>query len=89
MDHCSQILLLLRRGDGNPPPAHRIHDAAVQQGRCQFNGMTRHGACVQAVEPTRFHIVPRAILNYHVVVDAVLLGFFERPVRDLVHAHRA
>ena len=51
--------------------------------------MARHDARVEAVEPTGVQIVPGAVFDHHMVVDAVALRLLKRPVGDLVHADRA
>ena len=84
VNHCGQILLLLERGA--PLASHRARDAAIQQGCCQLNGVARHDASVEAVEPARVRVVPGSILDHDMVVDAVLLRLAERPVSDLIHA---
>ena len=67
----------------------RARDVSVEQGRGQLDRMARHDAAVETVEPARFHVLPGAILDHHVIVDAVALCLAERPVGDLVHADRA
>ena len=89
MDHGGQILLLLQRRRGKPPVCQRARDVSVEQGRGQLDRMARHDTAVETVEPARFQILPGAILNHHVIVDAVTLRLEERSVGDLVHADRA
>ena len=89
MDHDGQILLLLERSRSEPLVCQRARDVSVELGRGQLDRMARHDARIETVEPSRFHVVPGAILNHHVIVDAVVLRFAERPVGGLVHADRA
>jgi hypothetical protein len=51
--------------------------------------MARYDAAVEAIEPTGIRVVPRTVLDHSMVMDAVTRGFLERPVRNLIHAHRA
>src|SRR5439155_19197296 len=58
VDDGGQILLLLERGSGAPLAPHRVRDATIQEGGGQLDGVARHDARVEAVEPARRHVVP-------------------------------
>src|SRR2546428_311414 len=89
VDDGGEILLLLERGGGDPLATHRRRNTAIQESGGHLDGVARHDAGVDTVEPARSPLVPGAILDDHVVVDAVALGLTERRVGDLVHSDRA
>src|SRR5437879_7893165 len=89
VNDCGQILLLLESGSSDPLAPHRACDATMQQSRCQFDGVARNNASVEAIKPARSHVVPGTLLHHHMAVDAVSLRFAERSVRDLIHTDRA
>ena len=88
-DHGGQILLPLGRGGGDPMTPDGARDTAIQKGRRHLDGVTRHDTAVEDIEPARRRVEPRAVLDHHVVVDAVALRFAESRIGDLVHADRA
>jgi len=53
VDHGGQVLLLLGRGGGHPITLDGARDTAIQEGRRHFDGVTRHDAGVEDVEPAR------------------------------------
>src|SRR5882762_9518124 len=89
MDDRSQVLLLLKRGAGDPLGAERAGDAAIQKRRGQLDRVAGHYARVEAIEPARSHRVPRSLLDHGMIVDAIALRFAERSIGNLVHADRA
>ena len=89
MNHSAQVLLLLERDRADLSRSYRLGDPSIQQRRSQLDGMAWHDARVEAVEPARSQVVPRADLDHHVVVDAIARRLAEGPVGDLKHANRA
>lgn len=89
VNHGSQILPPLEGDHADPSRPQRLGNAAIQKRRGQLNGMARQDARVEAVEPAGLQVVPWAVLNHHMVVDAILSRLLEGPVGDLVHANRA
>ena len=89
VNHGGQILLPLERDLADPLRSQRLGDLAIEQRRSQLDGMARQDPGVETVEPARFPIVPRAVLDHHVVVNAIALRLAEGPVGNLVHANRA
>src|SRR5882762_5939296 len=89
MDDRSQVLLLLKRGAGDPLGAERAGDAAIQKRRGQLDRVAGHYARVEGIEPARSHRVPRSLLDHGMIVDAIALRFAERSIGNLVHADRA
>src|SRR5438093_12655329 len=83
MDDGGQILFLLERRGGDPLASHRRRDTAIEEGGGHLDGVARHDARVETVEPARSPLVPGTILDDHMVVDAVALGLPERRVGDL------
>src|SRR5206468_2790603 len=71
VDDGGQVLLLLQRGGGDPLALQRLGHAAIQEPGGQLDGVTGHHARVEAVEPARAHVVPGALFDHHVVVNAV------------------
>ena len=74
VDHGGQILLPLGRGGGDPGTLDGARDTAIQKGRGHFDGVTRHDAAVEEVEPARGRVEPRAILHRHVAAMLQLDG---------------
>ncbi len=89
VDHGGQILLLPECDCADPSRSYGTRDASIQQRRGQLDGMAWYDAAVEAIEPTGIRVVPRAILDHTMVMDTVAIRFLERPVRNLIHAHRA
>src|SRR5512138_3887279 len=89
MDHGRKILLLLERRIDDARSRQRPRHAAIEVRRGELDGMRRHDAHVEAVEPARLEVVPRPILDDDVIVNAVTAGLFERAIRDLIHADGA
>ena len=89
VDHGGQILFLLERDPADLSRPHGARDTSIEQRRGQLNGMARHDAAVQAVEPAGIRVAPGALLDHLMIMDAVARGFLESPVRNLVHADRA
>ncbi len=83
MNHRCQLLFLL---NGGVVVSNQASDLPVEQGGGQFHGVAWDDSAVEAVEPTGVHIVPRPILDDHMVVDAIALPFLKRAVGDLKHA---
>ena len=54
---------------------HQSRDGAIQQSRRHLDGVARQDAGIETVEPTRFHVVPGAFLNHHMIVNTVALRF--------------
>ena len=88
MDDCSEILFLSGGRAASLGP-DRIGNLTIEKRRSHFNGMTRHDSTVETVEPTGVHVVPGAVFNDLMIVDAVMLSFLKRAVRDLKHADGA
>src|SRR5262245_1045700 len=88
VDEGGHVLLLLERSAEDAPPRQRPLDLAIEIGRGHFDGVAGDGAGVQAVEPARAPVVPGAVLDHDMVVDAVALRVTERRIRDLVHPYR-
>jgi len=88
VNHGSQIPLLRERGGADPLPLQRPLDVAIQERRGHLRGVTGHDAEVQAVEPARLRVVPWAVFDGDVVVNAIAPRLAEGPVRDLEHADR-
>lgn len=86
MNHRGQILLLLERGPTLSMRTDGVCYGAVEQGGGQLDGMAGQDTAVEAVEPAGVRIVPRAVLNDTVVMDAVPLPFLKGRVGDLEHA---
>ena len=86
VDHGGQILFLPERDPAYPLRPHGTRDAPIQQSRGQLDGMARHDAAVEAVEPAGILVAPGALRDHLMVMDAVACGFLEGPVRNLVHA---
>src|SRR5262245_3603571 len=83
-----QVLLLLERRHYRAMPRHRAGDAPVEQRRRHLDGVARHDPRVEPVEPARAPLVPRAFLDYLVIVNAVAPRLAEGRGRDLVHSDR-
>src|ERR1035438_988302 len=62
---------------------------AIEIRRREFHRMGRDYPCVQAIEPARIPVVPRAILGNGMIVDAKAPGLSKGAVGDLVHTHGA
>ena len=70
------------------PPAVARNDArdvTIQQRGGHLHRMTGHHAGVERVEPARVQVVPGAVLDDDVVVDAIAPGLCERSIGDLEH----
>lgn len=85
VDDSRKVLLLLPADRGASPGTDRRGDLTIEQGGGQFDGMARNNACVEAVEPTSMHIIPGAVFNHHMVVDAVAFRFSECAIGQLEH----
>lgn len=83
MDHSGEILFLFGSGwlvsDG---PVH----VSVEVHSGQLNRMARDYSCVKTVEPAGLKVIPWAIFDDLVIVDAVALAFLKGAIRDLKHA---
>lgn len=83
VDHSGEILLLFGSGwlvsDGSVHVSVEMHSG-------QFNRMARDYSRVEAVEPAGFKVIPWAIFDDLVIVDAVALAFLKGAIRDLKHA---
>src|SRR5262245_20579836 len=75
-----EILLLLEGRGRDLVARQRIRDAAVEERRSHFDGVARHDTGVEGVEPARSEVVPRAVFDHGVVVDAVAPGLPESAV---------
>ena len=51
VNHCGQILLTLERDRADPSRSDCLCDLSIEQRRGQLDGMARHDACVEAIEP--------------------------------------
>src|SRR5262249_10218799 len=60
MDHGREILFLLKGRAGHPLTRHRARDVSVEHRRRHLDRVARHDSCVEAIEPARMPIVPRA-----------------------------
>src|SRR5271166_1295032 len=89
MDHRRQLLQALMVRQFRMMTVESRGYIAIQVRRSQLHGMRGHDTGVQAIEPTRIPVVPRAVLDDGVVSNAVTPCLGERAVRDLVHSYRA
>ena len=89
VDNCREVLTLLQRGSGNAVISESARDRAIQQRCGHFHRVPGHHARVEPVEPARPRVVPGAVLDHDVVMDAVAPGFREGAVGDLKHADGA
>ena len=89
VNHGSQILLVRERGGANALPLQRPRHVSIQECRCHLGRVAGNDAEVQAVEPARFRLVPRSVLDDDVIVNAIAPRLAVCPVGDLVHANRA
>src|SRR5262252_2081959 len=85
----SQVVLLPERCRWNFVFGERARDGPVQKGRGHLDGVAGNDACVRPVEPARSEVIPRAVLNYGVVANAITLCVPERRIGDLKHADGA
>src|SRR5258708_36309821 len=86
MDERREIVALLRRGGGDAAALEDVGDGAVERRGGELDGVARHDARVERVEPARAPIVPRAVLDDAMIVDAVAPRLGEGAVSHLVHA---
>ena len=89
VDDRREVLPLLQRGGGDAVAPEGARDRAIQQRCGHFHRVSGHHARVERVEPARPRVVPRAVLDHDVVMDAVASGFGEGAVGDLKHADGA
>src|SRR5690606_40541123 len=89
VDDRSEPLLLLERRVSNPRARQRLGDAPVEIRGRHLDRVRRHEAVVERIEPARIEVVPRAVLDDLVVVNAIAARLAERAVRDLIHADGA
>ncbi len=89
VNHRGEIALLLQRGGSELAAPEDLGDAPVKVGRGHLDGVARHHAQVQAIEPARAPVVPRPVLDHRVVANAIALRLAKSAVGNLVHAHRA
>src|SRR5262249_12901538 len=89
MDQRRQVLLLLLRRRCVSITRQNVPDVHVQVGGGQLYRMAWYHAKVETVEPTGMPVVPGAIGNGHMVVNAIVPGLLERPMGELVHADGA
>src|SRR5882672_12707704 len=67
----------------------RARHAAIEIGRREFHRMRRDYPRVETIEPARIPVIPRAVLDNDMIVDAIASRLGERAVGDLVHPHGA
>src|SRR5581483_3585307 len=89
MNDRSQVLLLLQGGKTHAAREQSLGHGAVEICGCHLDRIARDYAHVETVEPARMPIVPAAVLDDVMVVNAIVLRLRKRPIRQLVHAHRA
>ena len=75
VDDCRHILFERQRSRA---VADGFSDLMIQQGRGQLNGVTWQDPCVETVEPARVYVMPRPILDDHMVVNTVTLRRLKR-----------
>jgi hypothetical protein len=75
-----EILFLPQRRSLDARIGERLGDLAVEIRGRQLDGMRGDDACIQAIEPTRVKVVPRAVLDDDMIVDAVVPRLRERTV---------
>jgi len=88
MDQGGEILLPLQRRRRKSPVRERGCYLSIEQGGSQFDRVTWQDARVEAVEPTRVQVVPGAILDDHMIVNAIALPLLKGSIGDLVHTDR-
>src|SRR5450631_3431179 len=86
MDHCGQLLLMFERREIQVMALQSACDGAIEIRRRELHRMGRDHPCVQAIEPARIPIAPRAIFGNGMIVDAIASGLGKGAIGDLVHA---
>ena len=86
VDDSRKVLLLLPADRGASPGTDRSCDLTIEQGSSQLDGVARNNARVEAIEPTGMHIIPGAVFDHHMVVDAVAFRFSECAIGQLEHS---
>ncbi len=71
MNHGGQILLSPERHLAHSLRSYDLHNLPIEQRCRQLDGMARQDAGIETVEPAGLQVVPRAVLDYDVVVDAI------------------
>ncbi|ULA61859.1 MAG: hypothetical protein LZF60_380071 [Nitrospira sp.] len=85
VDQSGEVLFLLSGDSGISPGADCRGDLTVEQRGSQFDGMARNNARVETVEPAGMNLVPRAVLDHHMVVDAVAFCLSKCAIGQLEH----
>ena len=83
VDDRSQVLLLLKRRRSF---SDRLRYVTVEIRSGQFDRVAWDNSGIEAIEPTGVEVVPRPVLDDHMVVDAIAFPFLKRAVGDLEHA---
>jgi len=83
VDDRGQVLFLLecRRSSSD-----RLRYVTVEIRSGQFDRVAWDNSGIETVEPTGVKVVPRPVLDDHMVVDAIAFPFLKRAVGDLEHA---
>jgi hypothetical protein len=89
VDEGSEILRLLQTRCRTWPACKYLRDIPVQRHRRKRDGMARHDAGIEPVEPAGVPIVPGALLSDGVVADAIVPCVGKGRIRQLVHADGA
>lgn len=84
-----ELLLLVPADRGPRPGPEGSGDLTIEQGGCEFNGMARDDASVEAVEPAGMDIIPGAVFDHHMVVDTVAFRLPKCAIGQLEHPDRA
>src|SRR5262249_57287556 len=89
VDDRGEILLLIERRGADSLALERLDDAPIEERSGHLHGVARHDPSVETVEPARARVIPGAVFDHHVTMDAEALRLPERRVGDLVHADGA
>src|SRR5262249_58251485 len=86
VDDRGEILLLIERRGADSLALERLGDAPIEERSGHLHGVARDDTRVEAVEPARARVVPGAVFDHHVTVDAGALRLPGPPGGDLGHA---
>ena len=75
VDHRSQLLFVLESSGGHSVPLEHDRDGPIEVGRCEFDSVSGHNPGIQAIEPARSPTIPRPLLRYGVIVNAIAPRF--------------
>ena len=69
MNQRGELMLLSQRCRLDAIAREDANDVPIQIRRSELDSMRRHGARIEGVEPARFPVIPRAIVDDHMIVD--------------------